>query len=178
MTGKRTNGEGTISKRKNGTYEGAVYVLMVGGHQKRIHVYGKTVQEVQEKLTAAKMQSQQGIPVPERSWTLAEYMDYWLKYVAEGNRRLSTRLSYIRAIELFLKPGLGSYRLERLTVAVVQKWLDQTYTENGSAHQVRRLKTVLGTILTRAQREEIVHRNVAHLVELPCYKAKSVCHGP
>lgn len=169
---KRTNGEGTITRRKNGTYMGAVYVLATGGHQKRIYLYGKTVKAVQERLIAAKAQSLQGVPVANQSWTLAEFADYWLKYVADGNRRISTKLSYIRAIELFLKPDLGSYRLERLTAPVVQKWVDRVYRENESAHQVRWLKSVLGTILTRAEREELVQKNVAHLIELPRYRAK------
>ncbi len=172
MTGKRTNGEGTISKRKNGTYEGAVYVLMVGGHQKRVHVYGRTVQEVQEKLIAAKAQSMQGVPVADRSWTLAGYMDYWLENVARGNRRQSTRQNYVWVMERYLKPGLGSYRLEKLSVSLVQRWLDRVYAEGASCHRVRLLRTVLSTILTRAQREELVQRNVAHLVELPRYQAK------
>lgn len=169
---KRTNGEGTISKRKNGTYEGAVYVLMVGGYQKRVHVYGKTIREVQEKLTAAKMRSIQGVPVADRSWTLAEYMDYWLEHVAQSNRRQSTRQNYAWVIEHYLKPGLGSYRLERLSVAIVQRWLDKVSAEGASEHRVRLLRTVLSAILTRAQREELVHRNVARLVELPRYKPK------
>jgi integrase len=172
MTGKRTNGEGTISRRKNGTFEGAAYVLMVGSGRKRVHVYGKTARDVQEKLTAAKMQSLQGIAVPDRSWTLDEYIDYWLEHVAQASRRLSTYRQYAWVATRFLKPELGAYRLEKLTVATVQKWLDHKFSGGESAHRVRLLRTVLSAILTRAQREELVQRNVARLVELPRYQAK------
>ena len=104
--------------------------------------------------------------------SLAEYMDYWLEHVAGLNRRQSTRQNYEWVIRHFLEPGLGSCRLDRLSVALVQRWLDDVYSEGASQHRVRLLRMVLSTVLTRAQREELVQRNVARLVELPRYKAK------
>jgi hypothetical protein len=68
MAGRRNNGEGTVYRRKDGRYEGAAYFLTTSGKRKRVRVYGKTRAEVHEKLTEAKMRSQQGIPVPDRSY--------------------------------------------------------------------------------------------------------------
>jgi len=54
--GRRGNGEGTITKRSNGTYEARITIE--GG--KRKSIYGKTRKEVQEKLKVALREQQQG----------------------------------------------------------------------------------------------------------------------
>ncbi|MFF0115572.1 hypothetical protein [Streptomyces prasinus] len=51
MAKRNPNGEGTIYRRKDGRYEGAGYVLMPDGTQKRRRVYGKSWEEARKKLT-------------------------------------------------------------------------------------------------------------------------------
>ena len=49
---RRTHGEGTISKRKDGTYEGKISLgVNADGKRKRKTVYGKTQKEVKRSLT-------------------------------------------------------------------------------------------------------------------------------
>ncbi len=177
MTSKRGNGEGTICRRKKGgTFEGAVSVLTVGGGRKRVHFYGKTEQEVQEKLTAAKMQSQQGIPVPDRSWKVDEYLDYWLEHAVRIKRRPNTYSRHETVVRLYLKPGLGTHVLQHLSVRTVQDFLDGLYANNNSISQIDHARRVLSAALTYAVRQELVMRNVAHSVELPAYKPNEAKH--
>jgi integrase len=176
MPRRHANGEGTIYRRKDGhgRYEGAGYFLTTAGVRRRIRVYGKTRNEAHEKLTEAKARAQQGVPTPERSWRLGDYLDYWLEHVVQRNRRPTTQEQYEAAIRLYLKPGLGSYRLERLSVPLVQTFLNQHLTAGRSVRRVQIIRTVLSAALTRAQREELVTRNVARLVELPTYERNKV----
>ena len=51
--GKRGNGEGSISRRKDGLYM-ARYTIQTATGPKRKTLYGKTRREVDEKLTKAK----------------------------------------------------------------------------------------------------------------------------
>jgi len=81
MVHRRVNGEGTIYRRKDGRYEAAVYVPTASGKRKRMRIYGRTRTAVHEKLVAAQRQAQQGIPVPDVSQRLDEYLDYWLEHV-------------------------------------------------------------------------------------------------
>jgi hypothetical protein len=74
MAGRNANGEGTIYQRKDGRYEGALFVPTISGRRKRIRVYGATRNEVHEKLTTAKASAQSGIPVPDRAWKLGEHL--------------------------------------------------------------------------------------------------------
>lgn len=176
MAGKRANGEGTVpkGKRKDGRFLGQVSVLTVSGHRKRVSVYGKTRQEVQEKLTAVKMQGQQGIPVPDRTWKLGDYLDYWLDTFVKRDRRPKTYVNCELAVRLYLKPGIGSRALTALSVPVVQSFLNGLLEDGKSVRMVQVVRTTLSGALTRAQREELVSRNVARLVELPEYKRKKI----
>ena len=49
-----------------------------------------------------------------RSPSLSEYLDHWMKDVAEPKLRPTTIAKYQTAISLYLKPGLGHQRLEKL----------------------------------------------------------------
>lgn len=176
MASRRSNGEGTFYRRKDGRYEGAVYVLTVAGGRRRVHVYGKTLREAQEKVTAAKMQSQEGLPVPDRAWRLSEYLDYWLTSGVHIKRR---PLTYRRAesiTRLYLQPGLGNRVLHHLSVRVVQEFLDRLYADGQSACQVHQIRKVLSAALTYAMRQELVVRNVGRLVELPTYRPHEAAH--
>jgi integrase len=64
-------------------------------------------------------------------------------------------------------PGLGTRRLNRLSVAAVQMFLNQRLEKGDSVRKVQIMRTVLSAALTRAVREELIPRNVARLVELP-----------
>ncbi|MCA1602623.1 MAG: site-specific integrase, partial [Acidobacteria bacterium] len=167
MTHARANGEGTIYRRKDGRYEGAAYFRTISGTRKRIRVYGKTREEVHVTLTEAKAKAQHGIPLPDRAWRLGAYLDYWLENVVRPNRRPKTYEQYECTIRLYLNPGLGTCLLSRLSVPMVQSFLNQKISERHSVRKVQIIRTVLSSALSRAVREELVGRNVARLVELP-----------
>lgn len=120
---RRANGEGMIYKRKDGRYEGAAYVLTTAGTQKRVRVYGKTREETRRKLTKLLEQSDQGIPVAAESWTLAEYLAYWLKHVVKIERRPKTYIAYEQVVRVHLVPGLGNKRLGKLAVRDVRVFI-------------------------------------------------------
>jgi integrase len=170
VAGKRSNGEGTIYRRKDGRFEAAVYLLTTGGTRKRIRIYAPTRQEAQAKLVDAQAKAQHGIPVPDRAWRLGEYLDYWVKRIVEVNQRPATYAQCERVVRLYLKPGLGKLLLEQLSVRTVQGFLDQKLGEKYSVPNVQVMRKVLSAALTNAMREEYTTRNVARLTRLPSYE--------
>lgn len=174
MAGRNANGEGTIYKRKDGRYEGAVYLMTTSGKPKRIRVYGKTRQEVHDKLADAKTQVRRGTPIADRSWTLSDYLAYWLDDVVKTNRRRTTYSRYEVTVRRDLTPGLGRHRLNRLTVPIVQRFFNEQLAAGCSVRAVHIMRAVLSAALTRAQREELVVRNVARLAELPTYEPNGI----
>ncbi|PVB15908.1 site-specific integrase [Mycobacteroides abscessus] len=174
MSGRRTSGEGTVYRRKDGRWEAAAYLPTATGTRRRISVYGGTRGEAQRKLTTRLADAERGIPVPERSWTIAGYLDYWFGEVAPLRLRPKTLELYESVIRTHLKPLLGHQSLTRLSVPVLQQVLNRYLATGHSIRTVRVTRTVLSAALTRAMREELVTRNVARLVELPSEQPKEV----
>lgn len=174
MARRNSNGEGTVYRRKDGRYEGAVYVLTTSGTTKRVRVYGATRAEAHTKLTEAKAKNDRGIPTTDKEWQLGDYLDYWLEDVVKPNRRPTTYESYESNVRNYLKPGLGAVRLTRLTVPVLQRFLNQQLGDGRSVRKVQMLRETLSTALTQAMYEELLPRNVARLVKLPGRESKDI----
>lgn len=165
--GKRANGEGTIYQRKDGRWEGAAFVLASDGTEKRVRKYGKTREEVHAKLIEVLDRSRRGVPVADRPWKLGEYLDYWLEHVAPLRLRATTYAKYETMARLYLKPGLGKQRLDRLRVATIQTFLNRQINAGHSVGTVYAMKVTLSAALTRAMREELISSNPARLTTLP-----------
>ncbi|MFG2299443.1 tyrosine-type recombinase/integrase [Actinacidiphila glaucinigra] len=176
MAGQRKrnpNGAGTITKRKDGRYQAAVYVLQPDGTRARKFAYGKTWAECDTKRRELLAKVDSGIPVPTRSAKLAEWLPYWLENIVRPRRKLSTYDKYEAHVRLYLVPRLGSKRLESLSVADVRRFLNslERDTTGPTAKESHR---VLRTALSAACREELVARNVAALVEPPRPRAREL----
>lgn len=197
---KRANGEGTIYQRKDGRYEGAAFVPTTAGTEKRVRIYGRTREEVRKKLTKLLEQADQGIPVAAESWTLEEYLTYWLKHVVSVERRPKTYQGYEGVVRRYLIPELGKKRLGKLAGRDVRLALSRIREtcqccRNGwdaerevpqccakrpveccgerlSVRMVQFIHAVLRNALASAVREEIVPRNVAKLVTVSTPKYK------
>jgi integrase len=174
VAGRNANGEGTIYRRKDGRYEGAAYFLTTNGQRRRVRVYGKTRSDVHKKLIEAKLQAQRGIPLPERNWKLNDYLDYWQENTVRTKRRPATYHRTEAVIRIYLKPGLGNFTLANLSVQTVQQFIDRQLDEGRTIAVVHTIRKILSAALTQAMREELLFRNVARLVELPCYKPDEV----
>lgn len=174
MAARRANGEGSISKRRDGRWEGAIFLPTASGRPKRIRFYTRTRREAHQRLSELQTKAHQGVPVPDTNWRIGEYLDYWLENVVRPNRRPATFEQYKWAIQLYLKPGLGSYPLTRLSVPVVQNYLNQQLKAGHSVRKVQIMRAILSTALNRAQREELIGRNVAQLAELPAWERAEV----
>jgi integrase len=191
---KNPNGEGSIYQRaSDGRWVGQAYVLTTDGTRKRKAVYGRTWEEAHRKLIGLKAKSQSGVPVPDRTWKLGDYLSYWLAtYVTD--LKPTTARGYESAVRLHLVPALGSKRLDTLQVQHVKAFMDdfrrrclccvagldknrrpdrrccsagnccQRYP---STRQVQFVHAVLRNALQHAMREELVSRNVAKLVRVP-----------
>lgn len=172
---QRLNGEGTVSgPRKDGRYVGAFYAPTTAGTRKRVYVYGRTREEAYERLIEAQAKVIRGIPVPATSWKLGPYLDYWLENVVRPNRRPATFALYEMTVRLHIAPELGKYPLKRLTVPIVQSFLNGKLRAGRSVRNVQIMRQVLSAALSRAVREELLARNVARLVELPTWEPAEV----
>ncbi|WP_215456075.1 site-specific integrase [Streptomyces sp. ATCC 21386] len=163
---RNPNGAGTITKRKDGRYQCAVYVLQPDGTRARKFAYGKTWQECDTKRRELLAKVDQGVPVPTRSAKLSEWLPYWLDNLIKPRRKLSTYDKYEAHVRLYLVPLLGAKRLESLGVADVRRFLVRLEKQTTAA-TAKESHRVLRSALSSACREELITRNVAKLVEPP-----------
>ncbi|WP_329483422.1 site-specific integrase [Kribbella sp. NBC_01484] len=125
-TGKRNvNGEGNIRQRSNGLYEGRAYVITTDGREVRKSVYGKTWEEVHQKLTKMQADTMSGKRVASSTQTVAEYLDYWLEEHARHRVRDTTFASYKWLITKYLVPLFGKKKLTTLRPNDVRRGLFQ-----------------------------------------------------
>lgn len=174
MARRNVNGEGTIYRRKDGRWEARGYFLMTSGVRNPRSFYGKTRGEARDKLLEAQAKAQQGIPMPDKESRLGDYLDHWLENIVRISRRPKTYEVYEARVRLNLKPELGKYALTKLSVPVVQSFLNRQLHDGHSVRKVQIMREVLSAALTRAHREELVSRNVARLVELPTYQRQDI----
>ena len=167
---KREAGSGSITKRKDGRWQGQ-YVSGYDpetGKPRRHTIYGQTQKEVAEKLRAATSSIDNGTFQEPRKITVAEYAaEYMTTHVATLTD--STQRSYEKNLRLHILPALGTRRLTDLTHREVQRFASSLWA-GGKGLAPKTVHTVFGTLhalLTAAQRDEILQRNVADFCSLP-----------
>jgi integrase len=163
-----------LYRRRDGHWVGAFYAPTISGARRRVVVYGHTREEARDKMRKAQEDARAGMPVPDEVWKLGPYLEYWLENFVKRNRRPATYNLYEMNIRLYLIPGLGNQKLTTLSVATVQRFLNQRLEKGDSVRKVQVIRTVLSAALTRAVREELISRNVARLVELPEWRPGTV----
>jgi integrase len=160
---KRANGEGSISRRPNGTWAAAA--SLPNGRRK--FFYGKTREDVRRKLSRALHAIDVGTLADSKGITVAEFLDQWLTEVVQPNVRPWTYKGYEVHVRLHLKPSIGHIPLDKLTPLHVQQLLNAKKSEGLSAKSIRYIRGTLRTALNQAVRWELLTRNPAGLVDGP-----------
>jgi integrase len=199
MTGRsRANSEGSIYPYRNG-YAAYVWVRTPSGLRRRKYVYGKTREKVHEKWVALHQKAKAGV-VATRVPKLRQYLTYWLNEVIKPNRAPLTYVNYELFVRLYIIPGLGEKRLDRLQVRDVQAWLNrvphlcqccaqgkdarrpqskrrccavgQCCGDVPSARTISDLRACLRVALNQAITDELITRNVAAVTTLPTVRKR------
>ena len=190
MAKKRCNGEGSIRKRSNGSWEARITVGVNHETGKLISksVYGRTQKEVREKLKAIQTGEQRAdqppaarTPEPEKApgepeekeMTVGEWLDTWLsEYLADVKQ--GTAIHYESVVRLHLKPALGEVPLSKLRAPMVQKFYNKLRAENRSPKYIKNIHGVLHRALDLAVRIEYLERNPTSACILPKVVEKQV----
>jgi integrase len=166
MARRRGNGEGTITRRKDGRWEARYYVPTVNG-TKRKTFYGKTQADVRDKLTKALSDRIDGIVYDDENMTVGEYLDGWLKGSVYGSVRRSTYDRDTNLVNNHIKPVLGGLKLKKLNSAQVQSFYHDRLDAGLSAATVHKMHDILRRGLAQAAKWHLVQRNVADTVKPP-----------
>ncbi len=176
--GKRANGEGTISRRKDKSgktvsWRAAVTVGMKpDGTPDRVWVSGKTQDEAREGMQRVVSDLQRGTLAKTDGLTVAQYLDQWLDH-KRGQLKPKSVDDYARSIEKRLKPALGRLQLDKLRALDIEQMLRKVGA-GVSASEARRTRTILGLALGQAVKWQMLPRNLVAVVDAPKVEKKEM----
>ncbi len=125
MAKKRGNGEGSIVKRKDGSWMGRVTVgRNENGTLKRQCFYGKTRAEVAEKINGVINKINNGTYTEASKMKVSEWLSIWFRDYVLNVKRPSTARGYDDIIRLHLNPGIGHIQLKDLRADHIQTMLN------------------------------------------------------
>ena len=166
---KRGNCEGSISKRKDGRWQGAVTVgKNPDGSQKRQYIYGKTRMEVAVKMNELLQVVNRGSYIDKnRNPTVSEWMFAWLNSYKKNTIKQTTFDQYEYVIRVHLEPEFGDTKLIDLKEDSLQRYYNLLYSEGLSPRTIQLINVVFHSALKKAMKCGHIIRNVCENVELP-----------
>ena len=174
---RRANGEGSIFRRKDGTWSAELSYRDEYGALKRRTVYGRTQAEVRVKFRDARERIESGAPVKDASMTVAAWLEDWIaKSLAASDRKQATKDLYATLARTHLVPTVGTIPLGRLRPSDVESLIVAKRDAGLSASTVRTIYTVLRSALDIASRDGLIRSNPAAAVRRPGVERKDAAH--
>ncbi|RRR47855.1 site-specific integrase [Mycolicibacter terrae] len=167
---RRGNHEGSITKRPNGTYQGRMrYTDPHTGLPKRVSVYGKTSQEVRDKLQEVRERLAIGAPARDAKDTVAQWLRVWCESSLEASDRKATTKQLYAAIarKHLMAKTIGEIRLDRLRPSHVEAMIVELRRQGLADSTVRQVYVVLRAALDSAVRDGLIGKNPAATVQRP-----------
>lgn len=179
-------GEGSIFLRKDGRWEGRVFVgYNEKGNPKTKSVTAKTKGECQERLNALKDECGRTKERLKPDMPFGDWMDFWYQNFSKPKIRPTTQNCYETRIYKHIIPEIGKIPLNKLTQNDLQQFyaklkkggrcrLVEFYGEGLSDRMVRSCHTTCRTALEKAVTEGLITKNPAIGCKLPPKKSREM----
>lgn len=174
MAKKRGHGEGSISQRKDGTWQAIISVgHATTGKRIRKWVYGDTKREVTEKLTRLQNQKLDGQLLTRERLTVAELIDRWLTHWSP-DLAASSRLRYRQMANRHINPHIGGMIVEKLQAIHIRALIDRLAEDGAGLRTQEYAFATIRRAMTMAVRLDLAAMNPCSKVEPPKSKPKPV----
>lgn len=171
---KRSNGEGTIYKRKDGRWCAAFYDESV--KPKRHFIYGRTQAEVRKKLKEKMYNFEETIDTQWKNVLLQDWVLYYLANYKKNEVKETTYGAYLNLYSSYIRnTDLGKTKLEKLSSNQLQAFYNSKKTDGYNPKTIRHIYILLNIALNKAVQLKMIKENVNLLVTLPkreAYTAK------
>src|SRR5215203_334722 len=164
--GKRGNGEGSITRRKDGLYM-ARYTVPTETGTVRKAIYAKTRKEAAEKLSEALANRDKGIVFDAGMLTLGKYLRNWLKDSVRGTVRQRTWERYEQIARVHIEPRLGAVKLKNISPAHIRALYSEKLDAGLAPRTVQYIHVTLNKALKDAVADGLIPRNTASSVKAP-----------
>lgn len=153
----RTQGEGGLTHRKDGRWEGTYY----DATGKRQSVYAKTRREAAVRLTEAITAVRAGLNVKPTRETFGQYLERWLRDVKAPEVSPVTLAGYEYRVRRYIVPTLGRLPLRQVQAALIQALYTHLRGQGLGAKSIRHVHVILRMALGQALLWNLVVRNEA-----------------
>lgn len=158
MAKRRSNGEGSIRQRKNGTWQASI---MVGyhpdGRRKVKYFTAKTKREAKDKLTAYLNDKAAGLRVDE-NYTLTEWCDIFMES-HKANIKPVTYENYKYMLKIINEHDISRMKLQDIKPMVVENFLHTLVEEERSDSAITKIRALLHMAMERAAANDLIRRN-------------------
>jgi Site-specific recombinase XerD len=164
---KRGQGEGSIRKRKDGTYE-ARYTIGIGPDGKQIQksIYSKDSEDIKQRLRKILTSIDEGTYIEPKKITVRQWLDTWFKEYKIPTVKPNTLACYENIINKHINPVIGNVLLRDLRADHIQR-LYNTVAKAYSKRMVELTHITIHNALEQAIKSDLLIRNVSELVDLP-----------
>lgn len=163
---KRSNGEGSIYKRKDGRWCAAFYVNEETPH--RQFVYGKTQAEVKKKMKEIMSREEYSQGRKKQEYDLQEWTRIFLNDFKKNEIKKTTFDSYVGIFNKHIKKSkIGETLLSKLTAKELQIFYNQKITLGYSAKTVYHIYILINSALKKAVELKYLKENVNEPIILP-----------
>lgn len=162
MARRRANGEGTITKRKDGRWLAALKVGMSdNGKPKYKYMYADTQKEAIQKLDELKLSLNMGIKVTSGDITVSQWLQTWME-TYKKSLKPATKTSYYNNIRLHINPYIGGMKLNKVQKGHIQNLLNAAYADGKNSIS---LFIKIYNVLNGAMKQAVMNKM---LKENPC----------
>lgn len=166
--GRRCNGEGSVSERKDGTFQAS---LMSRG--KRKFEYAPTKNKAYEKLEAMREQIRRGASLTGSDVTLNDFVSSYIERYAKPYVRPSTLKNYIGYSDNYIKnSSIGKMKVSRIAADDVQYYVNNLLDQGLSGKTIRNIFAFLDAVFGQTVRNHLISYNPCDGVRLPKQKSK------
>lgn len=168
---RRSAGEGTITRHKNGLWQGKVSLgFDKDGKRIRRSVYGKTQDEVRRKIFDLRKKFRSG--VSDRRMTVAEYLESWMRDDVRPNVAPRTAETYRSVLDTHIVPHLGKKQLANVGLQECRQWMQAMQKDGASNFRRGRAMQVFRIALNAAVRNELIPDNPVCKLVKPKHKKR------
>ena len=164
---RRNQGEGTIYQRKDGLWVWEINVQQLDGSYKRKRLTASDKSALQKKITDFKYSVDRNIITDSKNLTLNEWIDIWLSTYVLGKVKNTTYDNYVYAFDCHIKPSIGKHKIEKITPAVVQMFVNSLAEKGLSVSTIKKSVIVMNQAYKKAVLNNIVHSNPCHDISYP-----------
>lgn len=168
MSTKKSNGEGSVNRYKNGWRATITIGKKTDGKLIRKQFYGKTKAEVLTKMDEYKENSRKGLIVKDDKMTFQQWYNIWLFEFKTNELKPSTVARYDVTYRNYIKNTLiGNMKLKDINTVILQSYYNNLIKQGKTEKFIRRLNKLIKPAVKQAKKMHYIIEDFTENIIIP-----------